>query len=162
MVIKKWGKWTNGFFAKIARHYLRQEGRRITALSCTRSVLATKVLGPTQPKPGKTMKIVVSAEIAENQKWHLFLKRVFFGMFEQVDFTNCKFGSCLWLKTLFYCVFGKTQHLQKKCMLKIQRLWKLWVVFEHGKTVFLFRCFVAFLVCGGWSCGVCFLAFWRS
>ena len=31
--------------------------------------------GPKQCKPGKTIKIVVSAEIAQNQKWHLFLEK---------------------------------------------------------------------------------------
>ena len=30
--------------------------------------------GPKQCKPGKTIKIVVSAEIAQNQKWHLFFE----------------------------------------------------------------------------------------
>ena len=32
-------------------------------------------LGPKQCKPGKTIKIVVSAEIAQKQKWHLFLEK---------------------------------------------------------------------------------------
>ena len=36
---------------------------------------------------------------------------------------------------------------------------KWWVVFEHGKKVFLFRCFVTCLVCGGWLCGGVFLYF---
>ena len=34
-----------------------------------------KFFGPKQCKPGKTIKIVVSAEIAQNQKWHLFLEK---------------------------------------------------------------------------------------
>ena len=39
------------------------------AFSCTLSVLAKNVFfGPKQCKPGKTIKIVVSAEIAQNQK----------------------------------------------------------------------------------------------
>ena len=33
------------------------------------------VLGPKQCKPGKTIKIVVSAEIGQNQKWHLFFEK---------------------------------------------------------------------------------------
>ena len=42
-------------------------------------------------------------------------------------------------------------------MFKQQTIYeKLWVVFEHGKKVFLFRCFVTFLVCGGWLCGFLF------
>ena len=31
--------------------------------------------GPKQCKAGKTIKIVVSAEIAQKQKWHLFLEK---------------------------------------------------------------------------------------
>ena len=38
------------------------------AFSCTLSVLAKKFFGPKQCKPGKTIKIVVSAEIGQNQK----------------------------------------------------------------------------------------------
>ena len=38
------------------------------AFSCTLSVLAKNFLGPKQFKPRKTIKIVVSAEIAQNQK----------------------------------------------------------------------------------------------
>ena len=45
------------------------------AFSCTLSVLAKKFFGPKQCKPGKTIKIVVSAEIAQKQKWHLFLEK---------------------------------------------------------------------------------------
>ena len=32
-------------------------------------------LGPEQCKPGKTIKIVASAEIGQNQKWHLFFEK---------------------------------------------------------------------------------------
>ena len=42
--------------------------REKRAFSCTLSVLAKHFLGPKQCKPGKTIKIVVSAEIAQNQK----------------------------------------------------------------------------------------------
>ena len=37
------------------------------AFSCTLSVLAKTCLGPKQSNSGKTIKIVVSAEIAQNQ-----------------------------------------------------------------------------------------------
>ena len=47
------------------------------------------VFGPKQLKPGKTIKILVSAEIAKSPKWHLFLKEVFFDMGDSVGFTNC-------------------------------------------------------------------------
>ena len=38
------------------------------AFSCTLSVLAKNFFGPKQCEPGKTIKIVVSAEIAQKQK----------------------------------------------------------------------------------------------
>ena len=67
-------KWI--FFAKIGWHCLCQEGRKKRAFSCALSVSAKKIfLGPKQCKPGKTIKIVVSAEIAQKQKWHLFLEK---------------------------------------------------------------------------------------
>ena len=48
------------------------------------------------------IKIVVSAEIAQNQKWHLFLEKGVFDMGEKVGFTNCAFEKlCFCLKTLF-------------------------------------------------------------
>ena len=34
--------------------------------------------GPKQCKAGKTIKIVVSADIGQNQKWHLFLEKAVF------------------------------------------------------------------------------------
>ena len=67
-------------------------GREKNAFSCTLSVLAKIFVGPKQCKPGNAIKIVVSAEIAQNQKCHLFLKKVFFDMGEKVGFTNCVFG----------------------------------------------------------------------
>ena len=45
------------------------------AFSCTLSVLAKNFFGPKQCKSGKTIKIVVSAEITQNQKWHLFFEK---------------------------------------------------------------------------------------
>ena len=45
-----------------------RKGEKKRAFSCTLSVLAQNFLGPKQCKPGKTIKIVVSAEIGQNQK----------------------------------------------------------------------------------------------
>ena len=39
-----------------------------SAFSCTLSVFSKNFLGPKQCKPGNTTKMVVSAEIAQNQK----------------------------------------------------------------------------------------------
>ena len=43
-------------------------GSEKNAFSCTRSVLAKIFFGPKQCKPGNAIKIMVSAEIAQNQK----------------------------------------------------------------------------------------------
>ena len=69
--------------------------------------------GPKQCKPGHTIKIVISAEIAQNQ--------------------NCAF-----LKTLFLQCFQQNTAFQKqKLYVKKQKIYeKLWVVFEDGKMVF--------------------------
>ena len=61
----------NGFLAKIAWHYLCQEGRKTRIFVHTICFGQNVFLGPKQCKPGNTIKIVVSMEIAQNQKWHL-------------------------------------------------------------------------------------------
>ena len=76
MVIQKCEKpKKKGFLAKLAWHYLSQEGRK-NAHFCAHYLFWPKILfGPKQCKPGKTIKIVVSAEIAQNQNWHLFFEK---------------------------------------------------------------------------------------
>ena len=46
------------------------------AFSCTLSVLAKQLFwDQNSQKPGKPIKIAVSVEIAQNQKWHLFFEK---------------------------------------------------------------------------------------
>ena len=66
-------KQKNGFLPKIAWHYLCQEGRKNAHFRAHYLFWPKCFFGPKQCKSGKTIKIVVSAEIAQNQKWHLFL-----------------------------------------------------------------------------------------
>ena len=68
-------KQKNGFLAKIAWHYLCQEGRKNAHFRAHYLFWPKFFFGPKQCKPGKTIKIVVSAEIAQNQKWHLFFEK---------------------------------------------------------------------------------------
>ena len=56
------------FLQKLADTICVRKGEEKRAFSCTLSVLAKKFFGPKQCKPGKTIKIVVSAEIAQKQK----------------------------------------------------------------------------------------------
>ena len=63
--------------------------------------------GPKQCKAEKTIKIGVSAEIAQNQKWHLFFeKRCFFDMVEKVGFTNCVFEKLCFPENTIFVVFS--------------------------------------------------------
>ena len=58
--------------------------------------------GPKQCKPGKTIKIVVSAEIAQNQKWHLFFEKgVFLTWVKKWVLLTVFLKSCVFLKALF-------------------------------------------------------------
>ena len=69
VVIQKCEKSKNRILSKNCLTLFFVSGReKKRAFSCTLSVLAKNVFGPKQCKPGKTIKIVVSAEIAQNQK----------------------------------------------------------------------------------------------
>ena len=56
------------FLQKLPDTICVRKGEEKRAFSCTLSVLAKIFFGPKQCKPGKTIKIVVSAEIGQNQK----------------------------------------------------------------------------------------------
>ena len=85
------------------------------AFSCTLSVLAKNFLGPNQCKPGKTIKIVVSAEIAQNQNDTFSLKKVSFDMGEKVGFTNCVFEKlCFFSENTIFIVFSANTAFQKQ------------------------------------------------
>ena len=63
--VKKQKKW---IFSKNCLTLFVSGREKKRAFSCTLSVLAKIFFGPKQCKSGKTIKIVVSAEIAQNQK----------------------------------------------------------------------------------------------
>ena len=134
----------NGFLAKIAWHYLCQEGRKKRAFSCTLSVLAKIFFGPKQCKAGNTIKIGVSTEIAKKQKWHLFWKRVFFDMVENVGFTNCVFEKLCFPENTIFMVFSAKHSFQKQKLYveKNRNLWKIVGCFWTWQNgVFLGVCF---------------------
>ena len=78
----------NGFLAKIAWHYLCHQGTKNVHFRAHYLYWPKNDFGPKQWKPGKTIKIVVSAEIAQNQKWLFFEKGVFWHGWKS-GFTNC-------------------------------------------------------------------------
>ena len=150
-------KIKNGFVAKLAYLSGREKKR---AFSCTLSVLAKKCFGPKQCKLGNTINIVVSAEIAQNQKWHLFWKEVFFDMGEKVGFTNCVFEKlcvCVFLfwKHCFYSVFREHSSCNTNtvCKQKPENWWKIVGCFwTWQKGVFCFFVFFQALM------SLCFLS----
>ena len=75
VVIQTCEKSKNGFLAKIAWHYLCQEGRRKTRIFVHTICFGQNFFWPKQCKAGNTIKIGVSAEIAKNKIWHLFLEK---------------------------------------------------------------------------------------
>ena len=109
----------NGFLAKIGWHYLCQEGRK-TRIFVHTICFGQKFFGPKQCKPGKTIKIVVSAEIAQKQKWHLFFwKRCFLTWVKKWVLQTVFLKSCVSWKHYFYSVFSKHSFSKNKnCMLK--------------------------------------------
>ena len=103
----------NGFLAKIGWHYLCQEGRKNAHFRAHYLFWPKTSFGSKQCKPGKTIKIVVSAEIAQKQKWHLFWEKVFFDMGEKVGFTNCVFEKLCFSENTIFIVFSAKHSFSK-------------------------------------------------
>ena len=76
VVIQKWEKWKNIILAKLPDTICVRKGEKNAQFRA--HYLLPIFFGPKQWKSGKTIKIAVSAEMAQNQKWHLFLKKVLF------------------------------------------------------------------------------------
>ena len=126
-----WKSKNNGFLAKIAWHYLCQEGRKNAHFRAHYLFWPKFFFGPKQCKPGKTIKIVVSAEIAQNQKWHLFFEKGVFwhgwksGVLLTVFLKSCVF----FLKALFWKAVFSAKHSFSKakmvCWKKSKNLWQI-------------------------------------
>ena len=56
---------------------------------------------------------MVSAEIAQKQKWHLFLEKVFFDIGEKVGFTNCVFEKLCFPENTIFIVFSAKHSFSK-------------------------------------------------
>ena len=102
------------------------------AFSCTRSVLAKNMFWTKNSgKPGKTIKIGVSAEIAQNQTLHLFYEKGVFYMGEKVGFTNCVFEKLCSSENTIFIVFRQNTAVAIK---------KLYVE-ENRKLMKIVACF---------------------
>ena len=148
------------FFAKIAWHYLCQEGRKNAHFRAHYLFWPKTFLGPKQCKPGKTIKIVVSAEIGQNQKWHLFFgKRCFLTWVKKWVLLTVFLKSCVFFfseNTIFIVFSAKPSFSKTKTVWwKNRNLWKIvgcfwtwqkgvfWGLFFWGFNVIV----VCFCVC---------------
>ena len=148
MVLQNEENEKNGFLAKLVWHCLCQEGRKTRSFVHTVCFGQKMFWGPKQSKPGKTIiKIVVSAEIAQNRRWHLFFEKgVVWDGWRKCFFTNCVFESSALLKALYSTVFSastafavKNACWQKQKFMKIVGCFWTW---QKG----VFVCFEGLMV----------------
>ena len=135
-------------------------GREKNAHFRTHSLFWPKFFGPKQCKPGSTIKIVVSAEIAQHQKWHLFFwKRCLLIWVKKWVLLTVFLKSRVFLffrKHYFYSVFSKHSSCNTKIVCwKNRKLWKIVGCFWTWKKV-LYGC--SFSGCN--VIVVCFLCVW--
>ena len=126
VVIQKCEKAKKWIFSKNCLTLFVSGREKKRAFSCTLSVLAKNLFGPKQCKSGKTIKIVVSAEIAQNQKWHLFFEKGVFLTWVKKWVLLCFWKAVLFWKHYFYSVFSKAQLFKSKngMLKKNKKLWK--------------------------------------
>ena len=93
--------------------------------------------GPKQCKPGSTMKIVVSAEIAQNQKWH---KKVFLTWAKKWVLLTVFWKAVFFRKHYFYSVFKEHSSCNTNTVCK-QKLMKNCGLFLHVAKGCFFVCF---------------------
>ena len=134
--------------AKIAWHYLCQEGRK-NAFSCTLSGLAKNFWAQNSANQEQNYKNSGFSGNCQNKKWHLFFEKGVLWHGWKSVFTVF-LESCVFLKTLFCSVFSKHSFLSKKMYVeKNKNLWKIVSCFEQGKKVLfglLFSGFNVFVV----------------
>ena len=149
----------NGLFAQ---HYLCLEGRK-KRLFRAHCLLWPKSFGAKTDKTGNAIKIVVSGESAQNQKWHLCWKRFVWDGWKSGFHYLWFLKLCSAESMTLWCFQQSTTIAQKKGVSWKSRkfLKNCGVVLSMARRCFLFRCFVTYLVCGGWLCGVCFFCILR-
>ena len=101
-----------------------------------------------QNSVGSTIKIVVSEEIAQNQKWYRFLKKVFFDMGEKVFFLTVFWKLCSSENTIFIVLSEKHSSCNKKLYVekKHKTMKNSGLFLNMAKRCFLFVCFSGLMV----------------
>ena len=129
VVIQKCEKSKNGFFAKIAWHYLCQEGRKNTHFRAHYLFWPKNVW----PKTVQTRKNYKNSGFSGNcpkPKMTPFLQKgVFFDMGEKVGFTNCVFEKlCFFSENTIFIVFSEKHsscNTNTVCKQKTENWWKI-------------------------------------
>ena len=140
VVIQIWEKWRNGFLAEVAWHYVCQEGRK-TRIFVHTICFGQKFFGAQNSEARKNFKITVSAEIAQNLKWHFLGEKGVLGW--KWFLLTVFLKSCVFWKHYFIVFSAKHSSCNKKCMLKkTDNLWKVVGCFwTWQKGVFCLFCF---------------------
>ena len=146
------------FFAKIAWHYLCQEGRKNAHFRAHYLLFAQKSFWTKfhqNSETRKTIKIVVSAEIAQTKNDTFLEEGVFLTWVKKWVLLIVFLKSYVLLKTLFYCVFRKHSSCNKKAVCwknrKYMKIVGCFCTWQNG--VFWFVPFEVFMVL--WFLFVC-------
>ena len=146
-------------FCKNCLTLFESEREKKTAFRAHYLFWPKKFFGPKQRKPGKTLKIVVSAEIVQNLKWHLFFWKRCFWHGWKLGFTNCVFEKlCSSENTRFIVFSAKNSSCNKKLYVEKNRK------FIQNSGLWSNMAKWCFLVCFWGFNGfvVCFLCVWYS
>ena len=116
----------HGFLAKIAWHYLCQEGWKTAHFRAHYLLWPKNLWGPKQCKAGNTIKDRGFSGYCPKPKMTLLFEKGVFWHGRKSGFTSCFLKSCAFLKTLFYSVSRKHISCIKKavCRKKTENLWK--------------------------------------
>ena len=148
-----WKIIKNGFLAKIAWHYLCQEGENKNAHFRCNYLFWPNFFWTKTVQSRKNYKNRGFSGNCPKPKMTPFLwKRCFLTWLKKRVLLTVFLKSCVFLKTLFYSVFSKTQFFRNKnCMLKkTENLWKIvgWFL-NMAKWYFLGVCFFEVLILKG-------------
>ena len=149
VAIQQWEAWKQCIFSKNCLIVRKGEKTHF----CAHYLFWPKIFSG--PKQWKTIKIVVSAEIAQTQKWHpCFRKRCFLTWVKKWVLLTAFFEKLCSSENTVFIVFSANSSCNKKLYVENSNFMKnSGLFFEHDKKVFLFFCFQALMLL--WFVFVC-------
>ena len=145
VVIQKCEKSKKWILAKIAWHYLCQEGRK-TRIFVHTICFGPKFFGPKQCKPGNTIKIVVSVKLPKTKNDTFFWKWCFLTWERKWVLLTVFLKSCVFFSenTIFIVFSAKHSSCNKRdYMLKNRNLWKIVFLWTWQWQKVFFVCFLS-------------------